>query len=153
MAGFAPGSEDVVDGGPDTFAGLVARQTRHEQRVIVGIPRRADPGGKRGLERDQVLPAIAVVIGISQRVARLGQHLVESHLGFAHALAAAFFLVERAQEALALGMIELRPGGEPVQVRIGLPERDLEDVVYLSEIRRPRVRWIRASTLIWVWFR
>lgn len=81
-----------------------------------------------------MLPVVAVVVGIGQRVARLGQHLVQAHLRFGDALVFAFF-VERAQVALGFLAVELRPGNEPVQMRIGPAERDLQYVVQFGQVQ------------------
>src|SRR5215470_2306678 len=36
-AGFVPGCENLVDGGPHLVAGLVARYAGHEQCVVTGV--------------------------------------------------------------------------------------------------------------------
>src|SRR5215469_2656853 len=38
VVGRAPGLDDVIDGGPDALAGLVAEEAGHQQGVVVGIP-------------------------------------------------------------------------------------------------------------------
>lgn len=82
-----------------------------------------------------MLPVVAVVVGIGQCVADLGQQLVEPRLRFGNAIVLVLVLVERAQVALCSGAVEFRPGSETVQMRIGPAERDLKDVVEFGQVQ------------------
>ena len=92
---------------------------------------------QHGLEPDHVLPVVAEIVCVEQRVADVDQHLIQPHLLLRHALVTLIDR-ERAQVVLGLAAVVRGAAAEPVQVRIGPAERGLDDLVHFvkEQIRR-----------------
>jgi len=81
------------------------------------------------LQPESQLPVVAVVVDITQYVARFLQRFVEPYGGRSHSAFVPVLDVERTQEELALLVERPTAEGEPVQVVVGPAEGRLQHLV------------------------